>query len=30
MELDTPGGLVDTTRDITTAIATSPVPVWFS
>ncbi len=27
MELDTPGGLVDTTRDITTAIATSPVPV---
>ncbi len=23
MELDTPGGLVDTTRDITTAIATS-------
>ena len=27
MELDTPGGLVDTTRDITTAITTSPVPV---
>ena len=27
MELDTPGGLVDTTRDITTAIMTSPVPV---
>ena len=27
MELDTPGGLVDTTRDITTAITTSSVPV---
>ena len=27
MELDTPGGLVDTTRDITSAITTSPVPV---
>ncbi|MCJ7755172.1 MAG: nodulation protein NfeD, partial [Thermoanaerobaculales bacterium] len=27
MELDTPGGLVDTTRDITSAIMTSPVPV---
>lgn len=27
MELDTPGGLVDTTRDITTAITTSAVPV---
>jgi membrane-bound serine protease (ClpP class) len=27
MELDTPGGLIDTTRDITTAITTSPVPV---
>ncbi len=27
MELDTPGGLVDTTRDITSAIITSPVPV---
>ena len=27
MELDTPGGLVDTTRDITTAITTSPIPV---
>jgi membrane-bound serine protease (ClpP class) len=27
MELDTPGGLVDTTRDITTAVTTSPVPV---
>jgi len=27
LELDTPGGLVDTTRDITTAITTSPVPV---
>jgi membrane-bound serine protease (ClpP class) len=27
MELDTPGGLLDTTRDITTAIMTSPVPV---
>jgi membrane-bound serine protease (ClpP class) len=27
MELDTPGGLVDTTRDITSAITTSTVPV---
>ena len=27
MELDTPGGLVDTTRDITSAITTSEVPV---
>jgi len=27
MELDTPGGLVDTTRDITSAITTSAVPV---
>jgi len=27
IELDTPGGLVDTTRDITTAITTSSVPV---
>ena len=27
MELDTPGGLVDTTRDITSAITGSPVPV---
>ena len=27
MELDTPGGLLDTTRDITSAIMTSPVPV---
>jgi membrane-bound serine protease (ClpP class) len=27
MELDTPGGLVDTTRDITSAIMTSSVPV---
>jgi membrane-bound serine protease (ClpP class) len=27
MELDTPGGLIDTTRDITTAITVSPVPV---
>jgi len=27
MELDTPGGLVDTTRDITTSITTSSVPV---
>lgn len=27
MELDTPGGLVDTTRDITSAITTSKVPV---
>lgn len=27
LELDTPGGLVDTTRDITTAITTSEVPV---
>jgi membrane-bound serine protease (ClpP class) len=27
MELDTPGGLVDTTRDITSAITTSSVPV---
>ena len=27
LELDTPGGLVDTTRDITTAITTSSVPV---
>ena len=27
MELDTPGGLVDTTRDITSAIIGSPVPV---
>ena len=27
MELDTPGGLVDTTRDITSAILTSKVPV---
>ncbi len=27
MELDTPGGLIDTTRDITSAIMTSPVPV---
>ncbi|MBD3856650.1 MAG: ATP-dependent Clp protease proteolytic subunit [Acidobacteria bacterium] len=27
MELDTPGGLIDTTRDITTAITTSSVPV---
>ncbi len=27
MELDTPGGLVDTTREITTAITTSSVPV---
>jgi membrane-bound serine protease (ClpP class) len=27
MELDTPGGLVDTTRDITSAIMTSTVPV---
>jgi membrane-bound serine protease (ClpP class) len=27
MELDTPGGLLDTTRDITTAITVSPVPV---
>ena len=25
MELDTPGGLVDTTRDITSAIMTSPI-----
>jgi len=27
LELDTPGGLIDTTRDITSAITTSPVPV---
>jgi membrane-bound serine protease (ClpP class) len=27
IELDTPGGLIDTTRDITTAITTSSVPV---
>jgi membrane-bound serine protease (ClpP class) len=27
MELDTPGGLIDTTRDITSAITTSSVPV---
>ncbi len=27
IELDTPGGLIDTTRDITSAITTSPVPV---
>ena len=27
MELDTPGGLIDTTREITTAITVSPVPV---
>jgi membrane-bound serine protease (ClpP class) len=27
LELDTPGGLVDTTRDITSAITTSSVPV---
>jgi membrane-bound serine protease (ClpP class) len=27
MELDTPGGLLDTTRDITSAIIASPVPV---
>ena len=27
MELDTPGGLIDTTRDITTTITTSSVPV---
>jgi len=27
MELDTPGGLLDTTRDITSAIIGSPVPV---
>ncbi len=27
MELDTPGGLIDTTRDITSAIMTSSVPV---
>jgi membrane-bound serine protease (ClpP class) len=27
LELDTPGGLVDTTRDITSAIIGSPVPV---
>jgi membrane-bound serine protease (ClpP class) len=27
MELDTPGGLLDSTREITSAITTSPVPV---
>jgi membrane-bound serine protease (ClpP class) len=27
MELDTPGGLLDTTRDITSAIIESPVPI---